>query len=238
MRKEDSTVMIKTEGRSYVDIVKKLKEKVDIDQIGVKVRKIRKTAKGDLLLQVEGGHEMANTLGKEIKNKIEDIKVTTRRTGTTTIYVLGVDPTTTEEDVKRALGKETKLKETDINIKSIRKSKHEEQTVIAEIPKQEAMDLIKRRKMRIGWSECGIKERIEVARCFKCLEHGHKSWECTSQTDRSEECIKCGQKGHTGKQCDNKTRCIKCNIEGHRADQIRCPHFKKLVENIRRQNIS
>lgn len=237
-RREDTMVRVSAEGKSYVDMVKKLKEKVDIDQIGVRVTKIRKSDKGDLLLQVEGGQAMASTLEKEIKSKIEDVKVTTRKLGTITIYVIGVDPTISKEDVTHALAMETKLQEADINIKSIRKGKYDEQTIIAEIPKQQQVtDLIKRRKMRIGWTECGVRERIEVTRCFKCLEYGHRSWECTSQVDRSEECVKCGQKGHKGKDCTNRARCIKCNADGHRADQIKCPYFKELVEGIRRQKM-
>ncbi|KAK9737756.1 Zinc knuckle [Popillia japonica] len=79
--------------------------------------------------------------------------------------------------------------------------------------------------------------RINVVRCFKCLEHGHKSRECTAQVDRSDECIKCGEKGHKSRGCQNKVRCVKCAVDGHRADQIKCPHFKKIVEELRRQRI-
>lgn len=77
---------VKAGGKSFVDIVKTLKEKVNIDQIGVKVKKLQKTEKGDLRLMVEGGEEMATTLHEEIKRKIDDVQVTTRKLGTTTIW--------------------------------------------------------------------------------------------------------------------------------------------------------
>ncbi|KAK9737775.1 hypothetical protein QE152_g10439 [Popillia japonica] len=115
-RKEEGIVTVKAEGKSYVDVLKKLKQEVDIQATGVKIKKLRKTGKGDLLLAVEGGQEMASTLEKEIRSKIDDVKVSTRTTATTlekeirskiddvkvstrttattTIYILGLDPTT------------------------------------------------------------------------------------------------------------------------------------------------
>lgn len=122
-------------------------------------------------------------------------------------------------------------------IRAIRKGKFEDQTVIAEVPRERAMPLIKGRKIRIGWTECGIRERMDIVRCFKCLEYGHKTRNCNAEVDRSSDCIKCGETGHKGKDCTNEDRCIKCNITGHRANQIKCPHFKKLVEELRKQKV-
>lgn len=42
--------------------------------------------------------------------------------------------------------------------------------------------------------------------------------------------MKCGKTGHRAKECNGKPFCIKCNKEEHRADQIKCPYFKRLVE--------
>ncbi|KAK9686487.1 Zinc knuckle [Popillia japonica] len=101
--------------------------------------------------------------------------------------------------------------------------------------------------MRIGWVECGVKERIYLTRCFKCLEYSHKTRDCTAKVDRSDECYKCGSKGHRSKECKNEEKCTKCNVAGHRAekcnvaghraDQIKCPYFRKMVEQKRKENI-
>ena len=45
MTKSESTVTVKAEGRSYADLVKTIKEKVDIGKIGIKVNRIIKTGK-------------------------------------------------------------------------------------------------------------------------------------------------------------------------------------------------
>ncbi|KAK9693477.1 Endonuclease-reverse transcriptase [Popillia japonica] len=197
-KKEESVVMVKAEGKSFVDIVKTLKEKVDIDQIGVKVRKLQKTGKGDLRVMVEGSEEMATKLHKEIQRKIEDVQVTTRKLGTTTIFILGIDPSTKEQEVRQAVATEIKVSESDIQIRALKKDKFGDQTVIAEVPRDQAAPLIKSRKIRIGWTDCGVRERMDIDRCFRCLEYGHKTRSCTAEIDRSNDCIKCGEKGHKG----------------------------------------
>lgn len=236
--KEETLVMIKSGESSYADLLKKMKEEVDIGKIGVKINRIRKTGNGDIMLAVEGGQDRANTLEMEIKTKIENANVTTKKTGTTTLYIIGMDQTTQESELIQAIVRETNIKEAEIDIKVIRKGKYGDQTAIIEVPRLPAAVLIRERKLKVGWIECGVRERIHVVRCFKCLEHGHKTYECISTKNRAEECIKCGQTGHKSKDCKNAERCIKCEVEGHRADQIRCPYFKELVEKIRQERIN
>lgn len=190
----------------------------------MKINKIRKTEKG-------------NTLENEIKNKINGCQVSTKAVGMTAIYIMDMDPTTTEDEVKEAITRETKIKEADIHIRAIRKGRFEEQTATVEVPRKQAAQLISDRKLKVGWIDCGVKERIHVLRCYKCLENGHKTYDCTAQTDRSGECLRCGQTGHKSKGCTNKEQCTKCQIEGHRADQIKCPYFKGLVEKMRKEKI-
>ncbi|KAK9692750.1 hypothetical protein QE152_g34940 [Popillia japonica] len=102
--------------------------------------------------------------------KIDTAGVATRTEGKTIFYILGLDPTTTEDEIKQGIMRETKIRDCDVNVKGIRKGKYEEQTAIIEIPRKQAGNLIKLRKLRIGWTECGIRERIHIQRCFKCLE--------------------------------------------------------------------
>lgn len=154
-----------------------------------------------------------------------------------TIFILEVDLTIKEDEVKLALARKIKVKENEVEIRAIRKGKFDQLTVIAEVPRKQVMPLIRRRKVRLGWIKCGIRKRVDITRCFRCLEYGHKTRECTAQVDRSKDCIKCGEPGHKGKECTNKDRCTICCSEGHRTDQIKCPHFKKLVEGKRRQKV-
>ncbi|KAK9711596.1 hypothetical protein QE152_g25369 [Popillia japonica] len=175
---------------------------------------------------------MTTLLGNEIHRRVDDVQVVTKKLGTATIFILGIDGTTKEEEVKEAIAREIKVEETDVVVRATRKGKYDELTIIAEVPKAQATPLINRKKIRIGWTECGIRERVDIIRCYKCLEYGHKTRKCAAQVDRSKDCIRCGETGHRGKDCVNRDKCIKCGIQGHSADQIKCPYFKKLGEGI------
>lgn len=87
------------------------------------------------------------------------------------------------------------MKETVVFIRATRKRKSEELTMIAEVPRTQS--LIKSRKLKMGWTQCGIRERVDITRCFRCLNFGYKTWECTSQIDRSKDFIKCGEAAKT-----------------------------------------
>ncbi|KAK9709305.1 hypothetical protein QE152_g26701 [Popillia japonica] len=110
--------------------------------------KLRKSNKGDLMLTVDGGQNMATALEKEMKSKMDNIQVATRTEGKTIFYILGLDPTTTEDEIKQGIMRETKIRDCDVNVKGIRKGKYEEQTAIIEIPRKQAGNLIKLRKLR------------------------------------------------------------------------------------------
>lgn len=57
-------------------------------------------------MTVEGEQDRAILLQNKIKRNVEDVHVRTRKLGMTTIFLLGVDLTTTEGDGKRILARE------------------------------------------------------------------------------------------------------------------------------------
>ncbi|KAK9732107.1 Laminin EGF domain [Popillia japonica] len=83
---------------------------------------------------------------------------------------------------------------------------------------------------------CDCRPGVEGFHCDAC-QHLHYGFseigcqrECRAQADRSGDCIRCGESGHKGKECTNRNRCTTCNVDGHRADQIKCPKFKKKIQ--------
>ncbi|KAK9744976.1 hypothetical protein QE152_g7276 [Popillia japonica] len=146
--------------------VKKLKQKVGIEELGVKIKKIRKTGRGDLALTVGGEQDKANALISEIRNKIDNVKVSTKANGAMIVFVMGIDPATKEKELIEAMAKETKLEQRDINVRAITKGKYEEQTTTIELPRKKATDLIRQRKVKVGCVECRVRERIYIGRCF------------------------------------------------------------------------
>lgn len=236
-RKEEGLVTVKAGNGTYADLVRKLKEEVDIGKIGVTVKKIWKTVKGDLQLQVEDGDPQAETLESEIKNKIEEWEVCRGKQSKKTIFVLGLDITTKEADVQNAVLRATDLeasKISHINVKSLKSGRYGEQTAIVEMPRLAAIKILNAQRIKVGWLNCSVREMVNVVRCFNCLEYGHFAKECKATENKRDNCMRCGQKGHRAKECQNAPFCISFGIEGHRADQIKSPLFKKEVDKARK----
>ena len=63
--------------------------------------------------------------------------------------------------------------------------------------------------MKVGWIYSRIRERIQVARCFKCLGYGHHANHCGGP-DRSGLCYRCGKVGHKAVSCKDEMQCVLC----------------------------
>lgn len=221
-------IIVKSEGETYANLVKKIKTNIDITQTGVKIKSLRKTLKGDLLLEVEGGEEKTKTMMRKIaeKNLFNEIVVTGR---STTVHISDIDADISKEDLRNEIKKNSgEGKSENIKVLNMWPNRIGNQTAAVELEQGLARKLLKIGELKIGWTLCKIRKRINITRSFKCLLHGHKTKECKGP-DRSGDCMKCGQSGHKAKDYKNKDFCTPCKEEGHRADQTKCPHFRRLI---------
>lgn len=231
-RKKHETVVIRAGGKPYSEILKEIKKDVDIDKLGLSVKKIHKSKVGDVVLTVQGDEENAKALGEEIKNKTGNEASRKKKAGA--VFIFGIDAAITEEELKEEIAKSIHLDKEKIEITSLRPDKYEQFTAVVELPKEYVRKISDVGKIKIGWVNCTVKERVQIARCFRCLEYGHVIRECKA-ANHGEICVKCGQNGHRAKDCPNESFCTKCNIKGHRPDQIKCPRYKKMIEKERKR---
>ncbi|KAI4465066.1 aspartyl/lysyl-trna synthetase [Holotrichia oblita] len=101
-------VVVKCGSSTYADLLKTVKEKVDLRQVGVNIKAIKKTARGDLMLEVDGDVRKADTLKQAISKNIDnEVNIANKMV---TIHVLDIDATTTkngvEEVIRRAVNSE------------------------------------------------------------------------------------------------------------------------------------
>ncbi|KAJ8977860.1 hypothetical protein NQ317_004768 [Molorchus minor] len=224
-------IIVKSEGKSYADLLRTVKRNVDIAKVGVTIRSLKKTEKGDLLLEIAGGTEKAKILKEEIKSKTKDMEVIVK-SNDATVHITDIDADLDEEDLKDEIIKNgIGIAKEQLRVLSLRPNRNGNQTATVQMRKDAAAELVARGKIKIGWVNCRLRFRAYITRCYKCLEFGHRTSECTGP-DRSNICIKCGKNGHKAKDCEEENLyCMTCKQEGHRADNTKCPHFRKLIKD-------
>ncbi|CAH1099633.1 unnamed protein product [Psylliodes chrysocephalus] len=234
-RKENQTekLIIKAEGKSYAELLKDVKGTVKLEETGIEVKTIKKTNRGDLFLEIQGNKEKAVALKEIIKTSNANTDVTIK-TNDIILHITDIDASIGEQELKmELLNKRQELKEDDIKVLSIRPTQNGNQTATVAMKKEVAIDIANRGKIKIGWINCRVRQRVHMTRCFRCLQFGHTRKDCQEE-DRSDLCLKCGKAGHKVKECENPPFCLTCRIEGHRQDQTSCPHYRNIIRERQR----
>jgi len=58
---------------------------------------------------------------------------------------------------------------------TVNKNARDEQSAVITLIAGDAEKLLIMRKIRVGFSDCYVQERIKVDRCFKCWQFGHSA---------------------------------------------------------------
>nr|CAI5826118.1 unnamed protein product [Callosobruchus analis] len=93
-------IIVKSNGRSYADLVRELRKDINLNAVDVEVSKIRKIQKGDLLLEVRKGK--AEDLKTTTNNQMHGVQAA-RRTKQVVLHLRNLDSITTKEDIISAL---------------------------------------------------------------------------------------------------------------------------------------
>ncbi|KAG5894617.1 hypothetical protein JTB14_026148 [Gonioctena quinquepunctata] len=194
------TITVTATGKSYAELLKTVRQGVDIKHLGVKIAGIKKMRGEAIQLTVEGDKDKANILVKEIRKNVVHAEAKLK-TSDITIAISGIDIATTDEEVIEALASATGEKEENVKLRSLRPGYNDDQTVVVAMPRTPALTMLKQGRLRVGWISCPVRERIQLQRCYRCLDFGHRSHECRGE-DRSKICMKCGKTGHKAKECD------------------------------------
>lgn len=227
--KRNNGIVIKSGSKTFAELLRDVKDSVDIEKMGVQIKTIKKTAKGDLFLKVVGEEENANKLTAAVQEKVKDVRVISAQKERTLI-ILDIDAITSQEEVLTALRTRLAIPpEEHITLKGLRVNRAGNKAATIVLRKETADKLKKIGRIRIGWVNCRIKERETLKRCYRCLEYGHETARCTGQ-DRSRCCLKCGEEGHKVSECRNAEKCCKCQVDGHRIDSTKCPAYKAYIQ--------
>lgn len=235
-RPRSEAVLIKPQaGQTYADVLREIRNKVNPESTGTKVKSIRQTRTGGVLLEIGEEAAKKGAFEEEIKSILGKTAVVSSLEPRCTIEIRDLDCLTSEADVKAALERdipdlgEVKIGLTPINPRGQR-------VAIVELREKMAAKLLNEQKIRIGWVYCRARRRVAVKRCFRCLGYGHMARDCKGP-DRSTLCYKCGGTSHKAKECTGSQRCVLCTHKGlsgvqasHAAGSGRCSVFRDELE--------
>ncbi|CAH1225105.1 unnamed protein product [Diabrotica balteata] len=106
------------EGKKYNEVLSEMREKIDIEKIGVQVDKLKRTNGGDLLVKLNGS-EAAAKFRAELDSKRNGMDTAIRRKNTFFI-ITSLDPGVGEESLKKAINSYTGVAEGEIAVKALR----------------------------------------------------------------------------------------------------------------------
>lgn len=232
----DAIIIKAKEGTSYADILRKVKADDSLKSVGEAVARVRRTAGGDLLLQLKKTSGQTANLCSSISDSL-GVEIEVRALShKTLIEIKHVDEVTTGEDVLQTIRALPDMEGIPLEaVVNMRKAFGSTQVATLSLSAELAKRLLLLEKIRIGWTVCPIREKTMLTKCFKCLEYGHIAKLCRGE-DRSKLCRRCGKADHIAKDCKNEPSCMFCIKNNAKetkyiAGSGRCPTLKKALDN-------
>ncbi|CAH1110425.1 unnamed protein product [Psylliodes chrysocephalus] len=171
-------IIMRTDGKDYANALKSIKETVNLDRIGVQIKNISKTARGDVLMEIPGGKQKAQALKGAIEKENNESKVEIRRDTSIIyiyIYISDIEADIEEDNVKyEIINNVRKPLDGEIHIEvKIRTNRNGNQNAMVILDRDAAREIIRMGSIKIGWMSCRVRSRISLTRCYKCLGFGH-----------------------------------------------------------------
>lgn len=226
--KQGDTLLIRAEGDSYAELLKKVKRDINPEDLGIEVSNIKPSKKGELLVTLKQGGDKVKRLQTEILNKLPEASATVLLKKKV-LHVKDLDQVTNEDDIKAAIMQISAVKESELEIRALRPAFGNRQNVTIIMPEKEAEEIIKTGRLKVGWSSCRVAERKKDDKCYRCWETGHDKMRCKG-TDRTNMCMKCTAEGHKASQCKAKAYCLHCKAEGHQTGSRKCSNVNKQIK--------
>jgi Zinc knuckle len=106
---------------------------------------------------------------------------------------------------------------------------------LLEVDQQTHESMLSAGRVFIGWDSCRVYQHIDILRCFKCSQFGHRAANCTHEIC----CAKCSG-NHDGKECNSEVeKCANCVWANeqlklgldvkHASYSLKCPSYLRKV---------
>ena len=208
---------------------------MNLEESGTKVHRIRKTLNGSVLIELEA-IEDRQKLEEAVKSVTGPESNVRDLIPTLKLEIQDLDGVTKEQEIQAAVAKALDVENGDLLQVTIFKTKGTtSQMAVVDLLEADALRLVKKGKIQIGWASGRVRLHVDARRCFKFLGYGHNQYVCKGP-DRSKACLKCGEDGHKRMECRKekpkcflcKTRKDKCSTE-HYPGEGNCPSYQEAL---------
>lgn len=230
-----SLIIRRKEEASFADVVKELKRNISPEELGIEVRSVRSTQKGDVRIYLKENTPGARLeMIRRIKSKVTSAQSAEIAEKTKGIVILDIEEDITADEVLDTIQRILGVEKDKIKANEIRKMKRGTQMLTVFLPEPAAVAAIQMKRIKIGWTSCQIKEKCDPPFCSHCkvyISEGHK---CIGDAV-TVRCFRCSGNHQTRECKSEKEFCFSCQSEGHRANQMRCPMYRSLIKNVNKQ---
>lgn len=230
------------EGLTLEEIMTRAKSGVSLGGLGIHESRVRRTANGSLLIEVSDadGVIKADRLAHSLKEIFGGEAAVTRPSIKSELRLVGLDVTTTAEDIRTALIREGDNSD-DLKVGPIRSFRNGLGTAWLQCPVSIADRILQQGRVTIGWSTVRVESLgPKPTQCYKCWSFGHVRGTCGSATDRTGSCFRCGQPGHIIRDCRFPVKCVLCAELGlgpdHRLGSTQCGARNRVARGTRAEN--
>ncbi|XP_011688247.1 PREDICTED: uncharacterized protein LOC105450199 [Wasmannia auropunctata] len=219
------------EGMKFAEVVKKARNSVKLDELGIEHTRLRTTLAGAVLVELPGKDmsPKADLLADKLREAFKGSEVRVARPSLRgELRLSGLDASISPEELKAAMADNGGCATTDIRLGQYRITRNGARTVWTQCPLNAAMQLAQEGRLRVGWSTArAVLLKKRPVQCFRCMASGHVRERCPSEVDRSSSCFNCGENGHIARNCGKPPECPICKGQGrrhdHRAGSEACP---------------
>lgn len=238
--KPEAVILKPAAGKTFADVLSTVRKAVNPDSCGVRVKAVRQTRTGEVLLELgRSSKESRAAFSEALKGAVGAASSVRQLVPRATLEIRELDACTTKEEVTEALRRALGDYGGRLQVGLTRPNGRGLVMAIIETEETAAAALLRSARVRVGWVDGKIRRRVVVPKCFKCLGYGHQSQACGGP-DRSKLCFRCGSEGHNAKTCVASPVCFLCpEVAGktgsrrHMAGSGECGVFRKALADLK-----
>lgn len=218
-----------SDGPSYAQLIRDVRERVNLTEIGIENSKIRWSANGSILIEIPGidKDNKANLLAHKLKDTPVGASIS-RPVVNGELRIWGLDDSIRVDEIAEVVARQGGCTPVDVRVGPIIKMTNGLGSVWVRCPLAAAVRASSVGKIRMGWTIVRVElVQARPVQCFKCWKYGHVSSKCKAGTDHSGACFRCGLLDHIARNCTAAIPlCLPCREASmptaHRIRSVSC----------------